>query len=487
MPFILTTLRRSHSFIAIMLSTAILGGWCASAHTNPDCDSSEMFLKADVPSTWQYLTTDSSAPEISIDDNWWKCFDDSLLDSLVTMGLDNNYDVSMAARRVGIARNTLNIARAAYFPQLSLSAGWNKTRTSGRMASSSGSASTVDYFSAGIDMNWEIDLFGKITSQANVKKEQWKASRAEWAGVMLSLEGSIVRSYIQLREWQAQLQVAAEHSESQLRIVRMVEARKDAGMASMLDVAQAKTVYYSTQASVPVLENSINSAINSLATLLGVYPDQVRDLLAVSRPLPSPIQLIQAGIPMNLLRRRPDIVQAEKTLAAQAAQLGVAKKDFFPSLSLNGSISTSAHRAGDLFSGQSFGYTIAPTLSWTIFNGLERKNNLNIARQELQNSIDSYNLTVMTAVQETDNALSSYYTALRHIDRLNEVVDYTAEALRLSVDRYKSGLDAFNNVVDAQLTLLENQNSVIVAEGDALTALVNIYIALGGGWDASGL
>lgn len=478
------------SFISTLrLSAPVLlmvgGAFISSARPLSPADDYSKYLEGDISASWQYQMPDSSAPQINVDQHWWSCFDDSLLDSLVTLGVANNYDVSMAARRISIARNTLNIARAAYYPQLNLSAGWNKSRSSGRTASANGTPTTIDYFSAGIDMSWEIDLFGKITSQASAKKEQWKASRAEWAGVVLSLESNIVDSYIQLRQWQAQLQVANEHSESQLRIVKMVEARKDAGMASMLDVAQAKTVFYSTQASIPTLENSINSAINSLSTLLGLYPDEIRPLLVTPRPLPSCFQLIEAGIPMNLLRRRPDIVQAEKTLAAQAAQLGVAKKDFLPSLSLNGSISTSAHRFGDLMSGQSIGYTVAPTLSWTIFNGLERKNNLAIARQELQNSIDAYNLTVMTAVQETDNAISGYYTALRRIDRLNEVIDYTSQSLKLSVDRYKSGLDSFNNVVDAELSLLENQNSVIVAQSNAISALVSIYVALGGGWDSS--
>lgn len=190
---------------------------------------------------------------------------------------------------------------------------------------------------------------------------------------------------------------------------------------------------------------------------------------------------------MELLRRRPDVVQAEKELASYAYAIGVAKKDFLPTLSLNGSIGTAAHSANNLFKTESFTYSIAPTLSWSVFDGLQRKYRVADAREQMQIGIDNYNLTVMTAVEETDNAMYIYLTSIRQINDIQEVIDQSKRALDLSVDLYKRGLTPFNNVVTAQMSLLEYQDRSVVAKGTALSSLVKLYVALGGGWDVTRL
>ena len=191
------------------------------------------------------------------------------------------------------------------------------------------------------------------------------------------------------------------------------------------------------------------------------------------------------GVPAELLRRRPDIVEAEYELASYAAALGLAKRDFLPTLSLNGTIGTGAHSAGDLFSRNSLTYSIEPTLTWTIFDGMSRRANMASARQQMEIGIESYNNTVMTAVEEVDNAITTYAGTLRNLDILDDVVTQSRKSLDLSLDLYKRGLSPFNNVVTAQMNLLEYQNSVVTASGNALTALITLYEALGGGWDAA--
>ena len=442
-------------------------------------------LNDSLPSQWVYDEHfDQSLPT---DDRWWNYFDDPVLDSLIVMGVENNYNVLMAARRIEMARQSLNSARSGYFPTLNLSGGWNKNRPSGMMADDHGHASTIDYFSLGVNMNWEIDVFGKITARAKQQKASFKATRAEYAAVMTSLCGNIAKAYINLRVYQAELAVAGEHIASQEKIVKITEARHEAGLASMLDVSQAKVVYYSTQASVPGLRSAIHRTINGLATLVGVYPEELYPKLDVAAPLPDYNQIVPVGIPAELLRRRPDIVQAEYELAGYAAALGIAKKEFLPTLSISGSIGTSAHRPGSLFKSESLTYSIAPTLSWTIFDGMARKYNAAIARQQMEIGIDNYNLAVMTAVQEVDDAISAYVSTLKNIDVLEEVITHSDKSLELSLDLYKRGLNPFNDVVTAQLNVLENQNSIIVSKGNALAALVNLYEALGGGWDISQL
>lgn len=433
-----------------------------------------------IPEKWDTDIDDS--PALGIGEEWWKMFNDPILDSIQSIALKNNYDLISAGRRIKIARAQLKETRSEYFPQVGLSGGWTKRRTSGMNVSPGGNASTTSFFDAGLSASWEIDVFGKIYSQAQQGKANVRLSRAEYAGAVLSLTANIAEAYFQLRVWQAELAVAETHSARQQKVVKIAEARQEAGLSSMLDVTQARGVYYSTRASVPVLENSIYTAINSIALMAGVYPAEVSEMLALPLPLPEHLQLFSAGVPADLLRRRPDIVAARMKIDASAAALGVAKKSYLPSLHIDGSIGTSAHSASDLFSKESFTYSIAPALSWSLFEGGARGAQVTIARETMRSNVDSYNNAVLTAYEEVRNALSSYSSSLKHIEAVEKIIEQSDKSYELSLDLYKRGLTSFNNVVTAQLDMLSNQNTLIVAQGNALSGLVELCKALGGGW-----
>ncbi|MDE5870332.1 MAG: TolC family protein, partial [Muribaculaceae bacterium] len=189
------------------------------------------------------------------------------------------------------------------------------------------------------------------------------------------------------------------------------------------------------------------------------------------------------GVPADLLRRRPDIIQAEYQLAQYAAQVGIAKKDFLPTLSISGSIGTQAHDAGNLFGDHSMYWEVSPTLSWTLFDGLARNYRTAEARAQLEAAVDSYNYTVMNAVIEVYNATTTFRSTMKAIELTDDVIANSKQSLELAMDRYKKGLSPFNNVVDAQISYLSNQDSRISAQGKALIAVVNLYEALGGGWN----
>ena len=300
---------------------------------------------------------------------------------------------------------------------------------------------------------------------------------------MVTVGAEIANAYVQLRVWQAQYQVAKEHIASQLSVVKIAEARHEAGLASALDVAQARTVYYSTMSTLPGLENSIHTALNSLATLLGVYADALPASVVQPRALPDCHMIVSVGIPADLLRRRPDVVAAERNLAAASAAVGVAKREFLPTLAINGQITTSAHKADNLFKRQSIGYSIEPTLTWTVFNGFARRAGVAAAKAEMETVWATYNSTVMNAVTEADNAMWDYVASLRSMDAITDVVNESRRALQLSTDLYKSGNSSFTNVADAQMSFLQYANSLITSHGNALTALISLYRSLGGGWN----
>ncbi|MCC8114990.1 MAG: efflux transporter outer membrane subunit [Bacteroidales bacterium] len=435
---------------------------------------------AQMPQKWQYASEFSPADPVS--DDWWRQFQDPTLDSLINLGIDNNYDLLMASRRIEIARQALRQTRASYYPSFNLSGGWTRARSSGMLGDVAGKATTASYFDLGVDMSWELDVFGKITSRAKESKAALNATRAEYDGAMVAMAAKIASAYFGLRTVQAEIQVLERHIAQQDTVVKIAKTRHEVGLASGLDVAQALTTYYSTVASLSSLKSSEISYANSIAVLIGCFPEDVEPLLELPMRMPTYQQMVAVGVPIELLRRRPDVIEAEYTLAQYAAAVGIAKKDFLPTLSLSGSIGTSAHKLDDLFGKQSLTYAIAPTLSWTIFDGFSRAASLASAKEQMQIGIDNYNLTLLTAVEEVENALAAYSADLHYIENLEKVVEEARKSFELSLDLYKQGLTAFINVTDSEISLLQYSNELVSAKGQALSDLVSLYEALGGGW-----
>lgn len=446
-----------------------------------NASSSDDWLLDSLPQQWNYQSAYSQ--KLPTDDNWWRTFEDPALDSLINMAENGNYNLTAALQRIEMAKKTLDVAKSAYFPTINLSAGWIKGQSSGATGPVVSKSSPYDYFSLGATMQWEIDLFGKITQNVKANKAAFNASKAEYDGVIVSLAANVAKAYINLRTYQNELEVANSHLAEQEKVLALVEARFHAGLASMLEVSQSRTVVASTRASIPALEAMIESTINSIGLLIAKYPEEISAWLSTHAPMPKVVYGANLGVPADLLRRRPDIIQAEYQLAQYAAQVGIAKKDFLPTLSLSGSIGTQAHQAKNLFGNHSMYWDINPTISWTLFDGLARNYKTAEARAALEAAVDSYNYTVMNAVIEVSNATTTFKSTMKTIELTQDVVEQSKQSLDLAVERYKKGLSPFNNVVDAQISYLTNQDSKITAQGKALTAVVNLYEALGGGWN----
>lgn len=457
-------------FIALMLTLPLFAR----------AEGSDKWLADSMPQHW--TMTAQSSQILPTEDSWWQTFKDPLLNDLIEKAVAHNYNVAAAIKRIEMARQMIRETEAGYFPTISLSGGWNKAQNAGAIESPVVPSSRSSYFSLGASMNWEIDLFGRIREEAKAKKASFNASRAEYDGVMVSLCANVATAYMKLRTYQRELEVAQRHIESQERVLKITEARYEADLGDMLEVTQAKIVLYNTQAAIPTIKTQIRTVLNSIAVLTGEFPGSDLSQLREHIELPDFVQPLFVGVPADLLRRRPDIVEAEMNLGQYAALVGVAKKDFLPTLSLTGTIATEAHKGGDLFGSHSLSYSIGPQLSWTLFDGLARNYRTAEAKLQFEAAIDEYNLTVQTAVEEVDNALLQYDSAIRSIDLQRKVVEESEKSLRLSVDLYKSELTAFSNVVDAQINWLDSQNKLVELEGTALTTLVSIYQAAGGGY-----
>ena len=438
------------------------------------------YLDTPLPQAWEE-GGEVFRQTLPVDDQWWKSFGDMTLDSLISIAVDRNYSVLTAIDRMNMAKAGLRMERSGFFPTVGINAGWTRQQTSGN--TSELPQSTQHYYDVSANMSWELDIFGSIRQRVKAQKETFAASKEEYTAVMVSLSAQVASSYIQLRELQQELKVVERNCASQAAVLKITEVRYNTGLVSKLDVAQAKSVYFSTKASIPQLESGINQYITSLAVLLGTYPQEIRPVLERVGELPDYMEPISIGIPADLLMRRPDIRSAEHQINAQAASLGASKSDWLPQVFIKGSVGYASKDFKDLTKHKSFTYEIAPALSWTIFSGGKLVNATKSARAQLDEAIDQFNQTVLTAVQETDNAMTAYRSSIKQIVALREVRNQGQETLTLSLDLYKQGLTPFQNVLDAQRSLLSYENQLVQARGNSLLQLIALYQALGGGWN----
>ena len=440
------------------------------------------YLDKPLPQGWEE-DTQIFQQVLPVDDQWWKAFQDPVLDSLISVAVKQNYSVLTAIDRINMAKANLRMERGNFFPTIGLNAGWTRKQSSGN--TSDLPQSTQHYYDASLNMSWELDLFGSIRNRVKAQKENFAASKEEYTGTMISLCAQVASAYINLRELQQELAVVQKNCASQEAVLKITEVRYNTGLVSKLDVAQAKSVFFSTKASIPQIESGINQYITTLAILLGTYPQEVRPALTAPGTLPDYMEPIGVGLPADLLLRRPDIRSAERSVNAQAALVGASKSDWLPQVFLKGSVGYAAKDLKDLTHHKSMTYEIAPALSWTLFKGTQLVNATKLAKAQLDEAINQFNQTVLTAVQETDNAMNAYRNSIKQIVALREVRNQGQETLTLSLELYKQGLTPFQNVLDAQRSLLSYENQLVQARGYSLLQLIAMYQALGGGWSGN--
>ena len=442
----------------------------------------QSYTSKNLPDSW---SEDSCyVQKLPIYDDWWKSFEDPMLDTLITIAISNNNNLLIAEKRIRMAKAQLRIQQGSYAPVVQLSGGWVKAQNSGTTTSQTLPVSTekTDYGTAQLSTSWEIDLFGSIRNRVKSQKELYAASQDEYNAVMVALCAQVADAYATLRTLQHQYQVAEKNIASQQVILGITQARYNSGLVSQLDVSQAKSIYFSTRSTLPSIRTGIDQAIHTIALLLGLFPDEMKERLSVVQPLPLHIQGIAVGIPADLLRQRPDVRSAERNVASSAALVGASKSDWLPKFYVKGSVGFSSHESSNFFNHNSLTYQIAPTVTWTLFQGTQLVQATRAAREQLDADILQFNEVVLTAVQEVENAMSAYTSAIEEEVMLKEVVYQGKETLKLSLRLYKEGLSSFQNVLDAQRSLLGYENSLVSAQGNALSALIQLYKSLGGGW-----
>ena len=475
--------RISRSCYVLPLALALLGGCSVGPNYRPPSSASlrtpERFV---APSPAVTPETDLAA--------WWTQFGDPVLSGLVTRALVRNLDVDAAVARLRQARAGVRAAVGAQLPSIGVSG--SATRSIGRSSDSfvdptSGTVFTnggdTTLYRAGLDAAWETDLFGGLRRSTEAARADAAASEASLHDVQLSVAAEVGLNYVDARLAQARLKIARDNLASQDETLQIVGWRVQAGLVGSLDLEQARQLRAQTAASIPTLENSYTTALNRLSVLTGEAPGAVDATLRQPAPIPLPPISVGAGIPGEVIQRRPDIAAAERSLAAEVARIGVATAELYPALRLSGSFSGSDEAIGGIL-GQSIGSLVA-AISAPIFEGGQIRARIEGQRASADAALAAYRSAVLVALEEVENALRGI-TAAEQRERELVVADQASRnATLLARLQYRSGLIDFQTLLDAERSLLSSQDSRASARAARATATVQLYKALGGGWQAA--
>ena len=363
--------------------------------------TSSQKIETDIPTSWNNL--DTLFIQQDIDQKWWLGFGDATLNSLVDICIANNYDLAEAAYRVDAAKASMRKAEGGYYPSINISAAYdyNQNVTT---------AGISRIGSLGADMQWEIDIIGAVRGRANSQKYNFQATQEEYNAVMTSLIAKVVSSYINLRTAQACLQVVESNLHIQEQTKDITEARFNTGLASALDVAQAKSIYYATAAKVPELETTVSECLNTLGILSGKIPwmlDAELNLSTASVIPASSTQMVPVSVPAEILRQRPDVRAAEKSIDAAASLVGATVADWLPKFYVTGQIGVASQDFKNLFQEDKMYWQVAPAIKWNIFSGTALSGQIQEAKAKTEMAVNSYNNVVLNALQEVDNSMAS--------------------------------------------------------------------------------
>jgi NodT family efflux transporter outer membrane factor (OMF) lipoprotein len=452
------------------------------------------FLKPDAPVEEQWLEAEETPEEISITTDsteyaeWWRSFNDPVLDSLISKAYEENLSLQIAGIRILEARAQLGIAVGNVYPQQQQVGGSVSRNFLSDNSVAPGSPTAFNSADVGFGVGWELDLWGKFARGLEAADADVLASITDYDDVLVSLTGSVANAYSIIRTFEEQLQIARKNVEIQKRSVEITGVRFKNGITTELDLQQARTLLLNTQATIPSLETGLQQSKNALSTLLGMPPSNLNDYLQGEGVIPTAPAEVAIGIPAELLRRRPDIRTAELQAASQSARIGIAESELYPHFSLIGTVGLSASDFGgvgldDMFQSDSVEGSFGPSVSWNIFNYGRIKNNVRVQDARLQQLLVNYQNVVLEAAREVEDALVGFIQAKRRVVYLVESVDAAQRSVDLALIQYRDGVADYQRVLDTQEALLAQEDQLTASKGDIATNLIAMYRALGGGWE----
>jgi NodT family efflux transporter outer membrane factor (OMF) lipoprotein len=414
---------------------------------------------------------------------WWETFGDEQLTGLVRRAVAGNLDVRTAISRVREARATMRSTRTQLRPSADAS---GAARANGT-GSEAGIGGVTQSYSLGIDASWELDVFGGIRSTVDAARATADAREADLQDVLISLTAEVALDYIDTRSLQRRLEIARSNVDLQQQTLELTQFRAQAGLATDLDVQQALSNVESTRAQIASLEGQVAQSIHAIAILIGRPPAELNAELSSPAPIPAAPLEAAVGVPADALRRRPDVRSAERQLAAQAAQVNVARADLYPSFRLAGSIGLESLSIAKLLVPGGGFWSASPSASTRLFDRRQLRENLVVQSEREEQAARSYETTVLRALQEVEDGLTALAQEQVRRGHLAAAANAAQQAADLSLQLYNTGLRDFRDVLDAQRSLLTLQDSLTSSGATVSSDLVRLFKALGGGWNAAAM
>ncbi len=467
----------------IFLTISILFALSNSLYADDWLDLVQKYTSADkvkfAPDKWKSLVNDYSGVEnVNVLAQWWGAFEDKTLTYLIERAFNENKDMKTARAKLQEARAQLGITMIDKTPSVNGGASYTNARGSRNLGY--GSSNT---YQIGVDASWEIDFWGKKQDNINAAKAGYEAQNASLHDVWVSLSAEVATNYINLRTYQAQLEVANNNIRVQQDVLNLLQSQYDAGLKDGLALQQAKYTLENTRTNVPAILQAIEETMNALAILTGDVPGSLNEILKNSHSFPNADVRRLNGIPAETIRQRPDILAAEKNLTAQIHRKKAAEKAYYPTFSLTGSIGLESLSTGDFLDGDSFATSfILPKITWPIFNTGSIRKNIRVQNAVEEQLLAAYEKTVLLAVSEVRNALTANAQEEVKNRAIRRALAAAHSALDISWDKYNQGLTDFNNVLDALNSVFSIENEFAVSNGKRMINLVSLFKALGGGW-----
>jgi multidrug efflux system outer membrane protein len=424
--------------------------------------------------------------------NWWELFHDPDLNRLETLAVAQNQNLQAAVARVDQARARARLQGASFFPQLTLNPAYTRTQVTKDNPTFAKIPipgilqryEPYNSFSVPLDLSYEIDIWGRVRRSFEAAQAQAQASVADYQNILLTLNSDVAVEYLTLREYDSEIQILTDTVKARTESVRINKVRVEAGRATNVDVAQAETDQTNAEAQLASVEQSRAETQDALAVLCG---SAASDFPLPFHPLDLLPPIVPVGLPSSLLERRPDVAEAERTMASRNALIGVAYAAFFPSVSLTGQGGVLSARATDLFHWQNTIWSFGPSVSLPLFDGGQNLSNLQIARSQYNEAVASYRNSVLTAVKDVEDALADLRFLARETKALHLSVQAARQATNLEQQRFRVGETNYTDVIVADETRLATERNDAQVRGQQLYATVRLVKALGGGWDAAQL
>jgi outer membrane protein, multidrug efflux system len=475
------TMLRTMSIVALLASALLCGGCVRTRPAQPEIV---------VPPSWSSAGTDTAQSPTGDLSQWWTRLGDPVLSDLIAQALKKNTSLRTAQANLREARAERNYAAANRFLTIT------GTASGSGSASNSPGGSGGNVFSAELDTSWDPDVFGAKRQALRAADADLATSAADLQNARVSLIAEVATDYVDLRSYQTRLEIARRSEASQAETLQLTEWRAQAGLVSSIDVEQARSNLAQTRATIPTLETSAAQSKHELSVLLGLSPGALNTQLAATAPIPSAPDTLMVGIPAETLRQRPDVRAAEKKIIAETARLWQKNAARYPTFSLSGSFILE-----QLLGGTAAGVVTGSTLTSLTANTTTTGSGLGSITQtlfdrgrirqqiEIQNAVQeqaviSYESTVLTALKDVENALVSFQNSRERLEALNQASEAARNAGQLAHNRYSAGLIDFQTVLDTERTALTIEDSVAQTQADRTTALIQLYKALGGGWQA---